>query len=125
MRRTALEFLEEWFKAKHRLPLVIRGARQVGKTWLVRHFAEQKGLRLIELNLERQKSYASFFASNDPKKILLALGSELNEIIDPQKSLLFIDEIQAVPEIFPKLRWFAEDMPELAVIATALSWNLF
>src|ERR1700719_2022255 len=117
MKRKYLAFLQEWLIAHNRQPLVIRGARQVGKTWLVRYFAKQQNRRLIELNFEKEPQLASFFQSNDPKEILLNLGSFLGEVIDPEKCLLFLDEIQAVPELLAKLRWFAEDLPELPVIA--------
>ncbi len=117
MQRTCMVFLKEWLQASNRKPLVIRGARQVGKTWLVRHLAESQGYNLIEINLEKRPSLASLFSTNDPHQILLNLEAALNERIDPNKCLLFIDEIQATPDILAKLRWFAEDMPELPVIA--------
>ncbi len=118
MQRTALSFLAKWYKGKNRLPLVMRGARQVGKTWLVRHFAEQQGLNNIEINFEKRQVDKSLFEPNDPHEILRNLSS-LPAIgkIDPTKSILFLDEIQAYPELLAKLRWFAEEMPELPVIA--------
>lgn len=117
MKRKYVSYLQEWLTSRDRLPLVIRGARQVGKTWLVRHFAELQAKRLIELNFEKQPQLASFFEPNDPKQILLNLGAALNEPIDPRHCILFLDEIQAAPDLFAKLRWFAEDLPELPVIA--------
>lgn len=117
MKRKYLKDLQAWIKGSLCKPLVIRGARQVGKTWLVRHFAEEQNLQLIELNFEKRPELASFFETNDPKAILLNLESAFGVKIEPSKSLLFLDEIQAVPELFAKLRWFAEDLPELPVIA--------
>jgi len=117
MKRKYLKDLQVWIEGSQCKPLVIRGARQVGKTWLVRHFAEVQNLRLIELNFEKRPELASFFETNDPKEILLNLESAFNVKIEPSKSLLFLDEIQAVPELFAKLRWFAEDLPQLPVIA--------
>jgi predicted AAA+ superfamily ATPase len=113
-----LSSLKKWLHAQDRKPLVIRGARQVGKTWLTRHFAKISGLELIEINFERHLSVAGLFESNEPKQILLNLSANLVKNIDPKNSLLFLDEIQAAPQILSKLRWFAEDMPELAIIAT-------
>ena len=115
MKRTLLEYLNTWLVSYDRKPLVIRGARQVGKTWLVRHLAEKAGKQLIELNFEKQPSYASLFNSNDPEQILLNLSTVLNQKIDPQNCLLFLDEIQASPQLFSKLRWFAEDLPQLSI----------
>lgn len=117
MKRMLLSYLNTWLQSTDRKPLILRGARQVGKTWLVRHLAEVSGKRLIELNFEKNISYTSFFLSNDPKQILLNLSTVYNQEIDPENSLLFLDEIQAAPQLFAKLRWFAEDMPELPVIA--------
>lgn len=117
MRRAGIKFLNEWLISGNRKPLVLRGARQVGKTWLVRHFAKEKGLQLVEVNFERRPQLNSLFSSNDPKQILLNLTSVTNQPIDTKKALLFLDEIQAAPEILAKLRWFAEDLPELPVIA--------
>jgi uncharacterized protein len=117
MERIAANFLQTWFSSDYRKPLVIRGARQVGKTWLVRHFAKQIGKKLIEINLEKHPKLAIAFSSNDPADILKKISYDFETTIDPLKCILFIDEIQAFPELFAKLRWFAEDMPELAVIA--------
>lgn len=117
MQRKALSFLNEWLISKQRKPLVIRGARQVGKTWLVRHFAEVQQLIFHEINFEKNPRLISLFESNDPHQTLINLSAHFNQLIDPKKSLLFLDEVQAAPEILAKLRWFAEDMPELPVIA--------
>jgi predicted AAA+ superfamily ATPase len=117
MKRTLLTHLLNWVSSKHRKPLVLRGARQVGKTWLIRHLAETCGKQLIELNFEKNISHASLFASNDPQQILLNLSAVYNQKIIPENCLLFLDEIQAVPHLLSKLRWFAEDMPQLTVVA--------
>lgn len=116
MERTREEFIEGWIRSTERKPLVIRGARQVGKTWLVRHFAKKQGLKLLEINLEKRPHLASLFSSNDPSQIMLNLSAALSTDIDIEKSILFLDEIQVVPELFAKLRWFAEDLPQLPVI---------
>ncbi len=117
MKRNGTAFLKEWLVSTDRKPLVIRGARQVGKTWLVRHLAQAQKIKLIEVNFERNPQIASLFISNDPHQILLNLSAVFNESIDPKNCLLFLDEIQAAPELFAKLRWFAEDLPDLPVIA--------
>ncbi len=118
MERFRLTFLKAWLEEADRRPLVIRGARQVGKTWLVRELAKIGKKELIEINFEKKPELASLFASNDPAQILLNLSASFNKRIDPHTSLLFLDEIQAKPELLSKLRWFAEDLSELAVIAT-------
>lgn len=118
MNRMLLKNLQKWLISANRKPLVIRGARQVGKTWLVKHFANLAGKQIIELNFEKQPSYASLFTSNNPQHILLNLSAHFNQKIDVEKCILFLDEIQAVPQLLSKLRWFAEDLRQLPIIAT-------
>ncbi len=97
--------------------MVLRGARQVGKSTLVRMFAQARGITLYEVNLERHRSLKEVFASMDLGRILGELQGLCGEIRDKKASILFLDEIQAVPEAIAALRYFYEDMPELAVIA--------
>ena len=117
MFRFASKELDKWLNNKNRKPLVLRGARQVGKTWLIRDLAERHKLNLIELNLERFPNLADLFSENNPDEILKNIEAETGTTIIPGSSLLFLDEIQAAPELFSKLRWFGEDMPDLPVIA--------
>jgi predicted AAA+ superfamily ATPase len=105
-----------WAAQGERKPLVLRGARQTGKTWLVKHFGEQFHGELAAVNLERDPDFESCFAPNDPRAILGLLEARLRRTITPGKTLLFLDEIQATPEILAKLRWFAEELPELHVV---------
>ncbi len=120
MYRSAMTFLDDWLISRNRKPLVIRGARQVGKTWIVRHLAATHEKRLVEINFEaRPDLFSSAFDTNDPKEILLKLSLALGlGDINPETSLLFLDEIQTAPQILSKLRWFAEEMPLLPVVAT-------
>lgn len=115
--RKALAYLSTWMHASNRKPVVIRGARQVGKTWMVRQLAHITGKQLVELNFEKRLAWRDLFASNDPKEIIINIESELNITIDTANSLLFLDEIQAAPELLGKLRWFFEEMPGLPVVA--------
>lgn len=117
MKRYQLEKMKEWMESSTRKPMVLRGARQVGKTWLVRALAHELEMQLIEINFEKQRHLETLFESNEPTTILLNLESILNITIDPDKCILFLDEIQAAPELIAKLRWFYEGMPKLAVIA--------
>lgn len=109
--------LDIWLKSANRKPMVVRGARQTGKTWLVRDFAKRNHLDLIELNLEKFPNRADLFLENNPRAILKNIEADLAVKINPESSCLFLDEIQAAPELFSKLRWFKEDMPELPMIA--------
>ncbi len=118
MRRKAEARLRNWIESKSRKPLVIRGARQVGKSTLVRQFAAESGLILHEINLERYATLADVFQTFDIERIL----EELEFIIQKGSILksggiLFLDEIQAVPSAIQALRYFYEDHPGLPVVA--------
>jgi predicted AAA+ superfamily ATPase len=117
MIRFAANEFANWLKKKNRKPMVLRGARQVGKTWLVRDFAKRQKLKLVELNFERLPGLADLFSENDPVEILRNIEAQLEVMIKPDSSVLFLDEIQAAPQIFSKLRWFKEEIPKLPVIA--------
>ena len=97
--------------------MVLRGARQVGKTWLVRDLAKRHDLQLVEMNLERFPHLSDLFSENRPQEVLKNIEAEMSTAIDRTSALLFLDEIQAAPELFAKLRWFKEEMPEMPVIA--------
>ena len=116
MSRAAYHYLVQWLQSVDRKPIIIRGARQVGKTWLVRELAKQQNKQLIELNFEQRPQDQSYFSSNDPKVIIKLLSAGLQRTIDSENSILFLDEIQAAPILLSKLRWFAEEMPEFPVI---------
>ncbi|EKD53721.1 MAG: hypothetical protein ACD_60C00159G0001, partial [uncultured bacterium] len=90
MKRYLIDKLKDWLLSPARKPAVLRGARQVGKTWIVRELAKQTGKQLIELNFEKQRSLAIHFESNNPSTILLNLESALNQPIHPADSILFL-----------------------------------
>lgn len=106
-----------WLREPSRRPLVLRGARQVGKTWLVRNLALAAGRDLVEVNFERDPGFKRAFVSNDPGEILARLSLLTNRDVNPERSILFLDELQAAPEMLAKLRWFYEELPSLPVIA--------
>ena len=108
--------LRTWLHAARRKPLVVRGARQVGKSTLVELFAEGEGRGLRTVNLERHPGLDDAFASNDPRAIVNLLDSLVDAPL-PADGILFLDEIQAVPAAIASLRYFLEEMPELPVVA--------
>ncbi len=116
MKRKAEQYLKNWRQEKTHKPLIIRGARQVGKTYLVRSFAREFG-NLVEINFERNPEIAELFISNDPVQIIGLLELQLQTTITPGKTLLFLDEIQARPDIIASLRYFYEEMGDLHIIA--------
>lgn len=117
IKRNLLEELKKWAVRKHRKPLVIRGARQVGKTTLVKEFAKEFD-DYVMLNLERPDDRNIFKVADTPAKVMEILRlTRLKKQRESGRTLLFIDEIQSEPKAIGMLRYFYEDMPELYVIA--------
>ena len=109
--------LVEWKNNPFHKPLLLRGARQVGKSSAVRHFSEQFEY-FAEVNFERDKDFSTFFrGSLDVRLICSKLSNFLQVPIVAGKTLLFFDEIQSCPEAIMALRFFKEDYPELHVVA--------
>ncbi len=117
MYRHQLSYLSKWVNEKYRKPIIIRGARQVGKSTLVHLLSKQCDLELIELNFERNPELSSFFQSKDPAKIIQLLSLQTGKTIRTGHCLLFLDEIQAAVEAIVALRYFYEELPELHVLA--------
>ncbi len=107
-----------WLKKKERKTIIVRGARQVGKSTFVRELARTHGLRLLEINLEKNKGLNGIFQSLDVPLILRELSGIVGcSIKNEKKSLIFLDEIQATPAAIPALRYFYEEHPDLTIIA--------
>ena len=117
MFRTSIRDLKSWQSKPRRKPLVMRGARQVGKTTLIRQFASERFNNLVELNFEKQPELAQLFVSKDPKQILPLIELQQNTVIRSGETLLFLDEIQAAPRVFEALRYFFEERPDVHVVA--------
>ncbi len=117
MYRKALKYLNEWKIRPIRMPLVIRGARQVGKSSLVRIFAKESFENFIEINLESDIHLREEFSRGSAKEVISKIELRFNKDIIPGKTLIFLDEIQSAPSIFAKLRYFHEDFPEIHFIA--------
>lgn len=110
-------YLQEWASRDVHKPVLLRGARQVGKSTAVRHLGE-RFTNYVEINLERQPNYKALFKTDlDVNRIITQLAAVCGQKIEPGKTLLFIDEIQACPEAIMSLRFFKEDLPELHLIA--------
>ena len=111
------QYLSEWAARPNHKPLLLRGARQVGKSTAIRHLGEQFKYYL-EINLEKQPDYKALFQPNlDVKRIVPQIAAIYGTPIVPGQTLLFIDEIQECQEAIMALRFFKEDMPELHVAA--------
>jgi len=116
MKRLIEQELVEWKNSSRRKPLVLRGARQVGKTWLVEQVLAKDFDEFVKIDLEKRRDLHSVFDKNlDPRRILNLLELTTKKII-PGKTLLFLDEIQACPRAIMALRYFYEEMPDLHVV---------
>ncbi len=110
-------YLSEWASRKQHKPVLLRGARQVGKSTAVRHLGE-KFECYVEINFEKQPEYRTLFQGNlDVLRIVPQLAAMSGKPIKSSTTLLFLDEIQECPEAIMSLRFFKEDMPGLHVIA--------
>ena len=119
MEREFYQKLLHWKKSPHRKPLVLRGARQVGKTYLLTKFGKQEYDDVISINFDEQPQFASFFKADlDPERIIKELGIFFKKIIQPGKTLLILDEIQECEEALASLKYFCEKKNEYH-IATA------
>ncbi len=117
MKRSAETKLLSWKDSHRRKPLIIRGARQVGKTWLVDNILAPKFETFIKVDLEQRRDLHTHFADNlEPAEILKNLELSYGRIV-PGKTLLFFDEIQACPRAITALRYFYEQLPQLHVVA--------
>lgn len=117
MKRLIDPFLQSWKVDPRRKPLILRGARQTGKTFAVRELGKTYE-NFVEINLERQRELIPLFDYDlNPKRVLSDLIATLRKPIDPKNTLLFIDEIQAAPNALIALRYFYEEMPDMHVIA--------
>jgi len=118
MQRLAETYFQNWLHKIGRKPLVIRGARQVGKSTLVRQAAEACGRVLYEVNLERHPELQLVFKTMDPARILREVELVVRKPpLDSARGLLFLDEIQAAPAAIAALRYLYEERPDVAVVA--------
>ncbi len=117
MNNVALNELEKWKDSPRRKPLIIEGARQVGKTWLVKEFASTHYKNLVYINFEEQIYMRGLFETDfDIERILTALKAATHEEIIPGETLIFLDEIQDAENGLTSLKYFCENAPELHVI---------
>lgn len=119
MERSAFSSLRAWKNDRARKPLVLRGARQVGKTWLLREFGQAEYERTAYVDCQRNPSVAAIFGGDlDPDRILRGLEIAARETIEPDTTLVIVDEIQDVPTALTSLKYFQESRPDIH-LATA------
>ena len=117
MYRTAIEKLIKWKASPRRKPLIIEGARQVGKTWLMKEFGKQAYADTVYINFDSNSRMAELFASDlDTDRLILGLELYSGRKIDPNNTLLIFDEVQEVPHALASLKYFCENAPQYHII---------
>ena len=118
MRRLIMEKLIKWKESKYRKPLILQGARQVGKTYLLKQFGEENYESVAYFNFDHDENlYQLFNNTKDPKRILEQLSFVHGRAIVPEKTLIFFDEIQECPNALNSLKYFQEDANEYHIVS--------
>ena len=118
MKRLAYKKLLDWKNRDNRLPLILQGVRQCGKTWLLKTFGEDMFSDTAYFNFEHSERIGKIFdADLNPERIILELGILRRKTIEPGKTFLILDEIQLCPRAITALKYFAEELPTLCVAA--------
>ena len=126
MQRQTTEALQTWFQSAHRKSLILRGARQVGKTWVIRDFAKKNDLNLVEINFERSPEFKDLFErSLDPDRVVDNIELLIARPINRKKSLIFFDEIQDCPHAITALKHFTESSSAPPVVAAGSYLGMF
>ncbi len=117
MKRTIYQKLIQWKETDRRKPLILKGARQTGKTYILLEFGKQEFRRVHYVNFQKDQNASKIFGADlTPKNIIESLEFYLDSPIDDKQDLIFFDEIQDSPRALTSLKYFCEDMPELAVV---------
>lgn len=117
MYRMAIEQLKKWKAKKHRKPLIIRGARQVGKTWLMKEFGAAEYESVVYINFDNNERMKNLFeGSLEVERLVTGMELYVGYRIDPDKTLMIFDEVQEVPKALTSLKYFNEDAPQYQII---------
>lgn len=117
MERFAIKELEKWKNKSNRKPMVLMGARQVGKTWLMKTFGEKNYKKVAYISFYNNQAMKDIFETDyDVKRIIPYLNIEVGFSITPNDTLIIFDEIQNAPKAFESLKYFCEDAPEYHII---------
>lgn len=117
MYRVAIQELLKWKQNKYRKPLIIEGARQVGKTWLMKEFGRQAYKDTVYINFDSNSRMAELFSADlTPARLIMGLELYVGRKIDPENALLIFDEVQEVPRALTSLKYFNEEAPQYQII---------
>ena len=116
MERHIINKLLKWKESKHRKPLILKGVRQVGKTWVLKEFGKRHYSNIAYFNFDEHEEYKQFFEkTKDIPRILQNLTMASSQIIKPSETLIIFDEIQQCPDALNTLKYFCENTPEYHV----------
>lgn len=117
MYRIAIEKLYKWKNSKRRKPLIIEGARQVGKTWLMKEFGKQAYADTVYINFDSNSRMADLFSADlDTDRLIMGLELYAGRKINPENTLLIFDEVQEVPRALASLKYFYENAPQYHIV---------
>ena len=117
MYRTAMEKLYRWKESKRRKPLIIEGARQVGKTWLMKEFGNKAYADTVYINFDSNSIMTELFASDlNTERLIMGIELYVGRKIDPNNTLLIFDEVQEVPRALSSLKYFYENAPQYHIV---------
>mgnify|MGYP001028868076 FL=1 len=117
MYRIAIEKLYKWKNSKRRKPLIIEGARQVGKTWLMKEFGKQAYADTVYINFDSNSRMADLFSADlDTDRLIMGLELYAGRKINPDNTLLIFDEVQEVPRALASLKYFYENAPQYHIV---------
>ena len=118
MKRNLMKSLKEWKNSPYRKPLILSGARQVGKTWLMKEFGRTEYTNIVYVNFDQDINAAGLFeGSINPDRIILGLRALSGMEIDPDNTLIIFDEVQEAPRALTSLKYFCEEAPQYSIIA--------
>lgn len=118
MKRYIYDDLLRWKDSNHRKPLMLYGARQVGKTYILKEFGRNEFEELVYINCYKNEQLKTLMAEDaDISRIILGISSMANKKIRPGKTFIFFDEVQEIPDVVAALKYFCEDAPDLHVAA--------
>ncbi len=118
MKRNKIAYLLNWKQSSTRKPLIVRGSRQVGKTWLMKEFGRLEYQKTAYINFESNAALKTLFTDNfDIKRIITAIQIETGITVEPNNTLIILDEIQKAPGALASLKYFQENAPEYHIIS--------
>lgn len=118
MQRYAYKYLLDWKTKRNRKPLIVEGARQVGKTWLIKEFGMNEFTNMAYINCDNNDLVKDLFKDFDLQRILRNISAITEETIEPGKTLIVLDEVEELPLALTSLKYFCEELPEYHIIVT-------